>query len=160
LEVLLAVDSKAELRTNWRANWLGSIEEIANLEAQRATWLNPDNHNPHYTFIEYVECYFDGLVLNENEGGYDARISEGLISVAEAYAVQPFHELFDQYSAPCGDDFDHDAILADAGWRKVVEAAQHARVRLAALIHDPSELRILSEPSDHARLAARRSADP
>ncbi|WP_158914763.1 hypothetical protein [Caulobacter sp. S45] len=70
----MAADRYAELQVKWRANWLGSIEEISNLEMQRATWLNPDNSNPHYTFIEYTSCYFDGLVVNEGDGGYVAAL--------------------------------------------------------------------------------------
>ena len=154
------MDGNAELRVKWRANWLGSIEEIANLEMQRAIWLNLKSGNPHYTFVEYVCCYFDGLVLNENEGGYPARIAEGLLSVEEAHTVANFHTLLDQYRAPRDNDLDHEAILADKGWRKVVEAAQDARVRLATLINDPFELRILSEPSDYALLASKRGTHP
>lgn len=53
----------AEQRANWRSNWLSSIQELADLEMQRATWLNPHNGNPHYSFVEYIEVYFDDLAV-------------------------------------------------------------------------------------------------
>ena len=82
--------AKPKLRKAWRKNWLGSLEEVADVEMQRSTWLNPDNCNPHYSFVEYVECYFDGLVLNDSEGGYSAPIAEGLLTTEEARAVERF----------------------------------------------------------------------
>ena len=42
------------LRQSWRENWLGSIEELANMTVQRSTWLDPRSTNSHYTFVDLV----------------------------------------------------------------------------------------------------------
>ena len=149
-----------EFRTAWRKNWLGSLEEMADLEMQRSTWLNPANGNPHCSFVEYVECYFDGLLLQENEGGYPARVTEGLLTAEEARAVEGFHQILTDYEAPNDDDYDHQAILADERWLEVVAAAQSARLALSEIITDPAERYVLFEPSIHARLASGRLLRP
>ena len=152
--------AKPKLRKAWRKNWWGSLEEMADVDMQRSTWLNPDNCNPHYSFVEYVECYFDGLVLNDSEGGYSAPIAEGLLTTEEARAVERFHQLLNVYEAPNDDDYDHNAILADERWLEVIAAAQSARLALSEIITDPAELSILFEPSIHARLASERVLHP
>jgi len=101
-----------ELRASWRARWLAAIREIADLREQRATWLNPEAENPHYTFIECMCCYFDELRLNRDES-YWARVEEGLLTIDEVAAVKPLHSMLSAYSAPTGDDCDHQAILSD-----------------------------------------------
>jgi hypothetical protein len=126
------------LRGTWRAEWLRSIQELADLDMQRATWVNPANPNPHDSFVEYVECYFDDLGLTEQDGGYSARIAEGLLSPAEAAAVSEFHALFDHYEPPNGDS-DAQAVLDDPAWQRVVDAAKDAQHRLTRIIDDPDE---------------------
>lgn len=56
---------REELRRNWRTNWLSSIQEFADEDTQRRLWLDPTNGNPHYSFGEYVCCYFDDLGLSD-----------------------------------------------------------------------------------------------
>lgn len=143
----------AEQRTNWRANWLASIQELTDLEMQRATWLNPDNGNPHYSFIEYITVYFDDLLLGETNGGYSARMAEGLLSEREADAASRLHLLLDDYKSPT-DDYDHHAILADPAWHRVVATAQEAQAVLASLIAQPDEKIYLLQASEHAIAAA------
>lgn len=147
--------ASAELRTVWRGNWLAAIHELADLHMQRATWLNPANRNPHYSFIEYVEVYFDDLALTEDHGGYAARIAEGLLSADEAAVVRQLHSLFDQYKPP-GGDFDHGAILDDPSWHRIVEAAKEAQHRLAGIITEPGEQARLLQTSAYAVAAAQR----
>ena len=129
-----------ELRRNWRANWLGSIQEFADDDEQRRLWLDPPN--PHFSFGEYLCCYFDDL--NLSKGGYEWAINESLVSPDEAAAVAQFHYLADGYHSPT-DDFDHLAILADPKWVAVVEAAKRSKVALLGLIDDPNERRLLTE---------------
>lgn len=131
-----------ELRRNWRANWLSSIQEFADDEAQRRLWLDPTNTNPHFSFGEYFCCYFDDLGLWR--GGYEWAINESLVSRDEAAAVAQFHRLADAYDSPT-DDFDHVAILADPKWVEVVEAAKRSKVALLGLIDNPNERRLLTE---------------
>jgi len=145
----------AELRKNWRRNWLSCIEEFANYDMQKATWLNLRNTNPHYGFVEYIECYFDDLTLNGPNRGYEALVREGLLTLAEAEAVSDFHATADKYEPPNNDDYDHATILADPKWLEVVASARSARERLSVILTNPDELKDLYEPSEHALAVAR-----
>jgi len=150
-----SLSDDTEYRATWRANWLRSIQELADLEMQRATWLNPHSGNVHYSFVEYVESYFSDLALAKDSGGYPARIAENLLSEEEAAAVCRFHVLFDSYKPPT-DWYDHDAILEDPKWLDVVDAAQTAQARLATIINDLIEKQSLLQASVHAFAAAGR----
>lgn len=93
------MQANAELRIAWRANWLRSIREIADLREQRATWLNPAAINPHFTFVECMSSYFDDLVL-AGDDGYAPRIAEGLLSADEVGAVETLHLMLSAYLSP------------------------------------------------------------
>lgn len=142
-----------DVRATWRVNWLSSIQELADLGMQRATWLNPHSGNRHYSFAEYVESYFSDLALSKDGGGYPARIKEHLLSQDEAAAVSHFHAVFESYEPPT-DWFDHHAILEDPKWLGVVDAAQAAQARLATIINDPVERDSLLQPSAHGLTVA------
>jgi hypothetical protein len=145
----------AEFRATWRTNWLSSIQELADLDMQRATWLNPHGKNPHFSFVEYVTCYFDDLRFGEEEGGYAARIADNLLSQEEAAAVSEFHTLFNNYKSPTH-DYDHCAILQDPEWLRVVAAARAAQALLAIMIDRLEERESLLEASVHALATAAR----
>ena len=139
----------SEYRATWRGDWLSSIQELADLAMQRATWLNPQCENRHYSFVEYVECYFTDLLLREEEGGYPARLADNLLSPEEAAAASQLHIVFSNYRPPT-DRFDHRAILEDPEWLCVVEAAQAAQALLATMIARPEERERLLKTSVHA----------
>ncbi|MCR5871395.1 MULTISPECIES: hypothetical protein [unclassified Sphingomonas] len=136
------MNDNREPRRNWRMQWLGSIQEFADGEAQHRRWLDRTNTNPHYSFVEYMCCYFDNLCLSDR--GYDWAVKENLISLMEAAAVAEFHQIVDAYHSPTN-DYDHDAILADPAWAEVVEAAKRAQAALLCLIGDVDEQRSLTE---------------
>lgn len=140
-----------ERRARWRNDWLSSIEELANLDMQRATWLNLTNANPHYSYIEYLECYFTDLCLSD---GYAARVADGFLSSDEAAAASQLHSLLDRYKPPT-DEFDRQAILQDPRWLQVVSAAKVAQAMLATMLNDPEERKSLLIPSEYAFAAAR-----
>jgi hypothetical protein len=131
-----------ELRRNWRASWLGSVQELADRATQERMWLDKANTNPHFSFVEYLCCYFDGLRL---EDGYQWAIDAGLLSNEEAMAAATLHSKFSGYRPPNG-DYDHEAILADPKWNEVVHCAQQAQTALMGLIEDRDERRSLTEP--------------
>jgi len=135
----------AEMRKHWRPRWLASIQEFADYPTQRAKWLDPENTNPHWSFIEIMCCYFDDCGLTEHDGGYAEAFRVGLVSQAEAEAVADFHALADAYNAPRNDDYDDAAVLADPDWLTVVDAAQVAQGRLASLVA-ADERNLLLEP--------------
>jgi hypothetical protein len=132
-----------ELRRNWRTNWLSSIQEFADDETQRGLWLDPTNTNPHFSFGEYMCCYFDDLSLSDS--GYQCALEEGLVSADEVAAVADFHATARAYESPT-DVYDHQTVLDDPKWAEVVAAAKRAQAVLLALIDDPHERRLLSEP--------------
>jgi len=142
-----------EVRRNWRIGWLGSIQDFADQETQRGAWLNPENSNPHFSYVECMACYFDVAGLSY---GYKSAIEEGFVTIEEAAAVADFHAVADTYEPPNGDDYAHEAILADPKWSEVVAAAKQAQTRLLALISDPSERQSLSERSPHALAAVQK----
>ena len=93
------------------------------------------------SFVELYCQYFDDLALGD---GLDRAVQQRLISPEEATAITSFHALARQYKAPNGDDYDHVAILEDANWRKVITAAQQARLNLLPLLQELSERQILN----------------
>jgi hypothetical protein len=131
-----------ELRRNWRINWLRSVQEVADRATQKRMWLDKENTNPHFSFVEYLCCYFNGLGL---EDGYQRAVSGGLLTSGEAKAVAAFHSIFNAYCPPNG-DYDHEAILADPKWNDVVLGAQQAQAALLDIIDDTDERLSLTEP--------------
>jgi hypothetical protein len=150
-------EEKADMRRLWREGWLGCIEEFGDYEMQRATWLNRAHRNPHYSFVEYMCCYFDDHLSHGPAYSYAPKITAGLVSAEEVEAVAEFHALAEAYKPPT-DDYDHDAILADPKWRDVVAAARTARDRLLPLLSDEGEIQALTERSIHALDAAAAGA--
>ena len=134
------------LRENWRPRWLGSIEEFADIKTQRTRWLDPNEPSPHFSFIEYMNCYLSDLGLTDDDLGYDGWVEHGLITREEADCTHKFHELALSYSSPNGDDYNNLAVLNDPKWRQVVEAARLAQEMLVKLLTDPVEIRLLMEP--------------
>jgi hypothetical protein len=135
-----------ELRQHWRPRWLSSIQQFSDIETQREQWLNPTNTNPHWSFIEYMCCYFDDIGLSDTDIGYEGWIFRGLATREEVEAVQRFHALASAYNSPNGDDYDDRAVLADPQWHNVVVAAKAAQQKLAEILTDPEELKLLLEP--------------
>jgi hypothetical protein len=141
--IIYHMNDDLEWRRNWRANWLSSIQEFADDETQRLLWLDTANTNPHFSFVEYLSCYFDGLCLSDY--GYEWAIKQSFVSEQEAEAVAAFHEIADAYRSPT-DDYDHQAILADPKWQDVVATAKQAQAKLLSLLKDTHERGLLMEP--------------
>ena len=87
--------------------WLSSIQEFADDATQRSKWLDPRNENPHFSFVEYMCCYFDNLNLAQS--GYDRASAQGYVSVEEIDAVHQFHMAAEAYASPT-DDYDEQTI--------------------------------------------------
>jgi hypothetical protein len=104
-----------------RLLWLDSIAEVGNLELQRVAWLNSQNRNPHWSFIELVESYLEQFELRD---GYGCAVASGIVSVKEAALASEFHDLLVAYEPPKGDEYDHAAILGDPQWHAMCAAAQ------------------------------------
>ena len=133
-------------RKQWRAEWLSSIQQFSDIDTQRRRWLDLKNTNPHWSFIEYMCCYFDDIGLSNPNVGYEGWVAHGVASKEEVLAVSRFHAVADAYASPDNNDYDHAAILADPQWHKVVESAREAQQALAGMLSDPYEMVLLLEP--------------
>jgi hypothetical protein len=147
-----------DLRARWRARWLASIREISDVREQRATWLNPENDNPHFSFVECLCSYFDALGLDDPAGRYEARVDQGMVTREEVNAVVALHAKLSDYSPPAADDYDHDAILRDPAWLAVVDEARWAVDRLKTMLSD-DELIILSRSGVEGLDASRTAGE-
>ena len=128
-----------ELRRNWRKNWLTDLFEFSSRELQQQSWIAGSGD----WVSSYVECmcsYFNDRNLS---GGYEWALAEGLVTQEEASLVRHFHATADAYK-PKGDQYDHEAILADPAWQEVIAAAQAAWSSLKSVLSDPEELALVS----------------
>src|SRR5579872_4471932 len=50
-------DPAPEEWADLRCQWFGSVNEIANLEMQRSTWLAPPTPSPHWSYVEFCSKF-------------------------------------------------------------------------------------------------------
>jgi len=136
-------------RAMWRQRWLSALQHFADTDTQRR-WLDTSEHNPHYSYVECMACYFDDAFFPGHE--IDRWVSLGYMIEAEYVAMSPFHRLVESYRPPNNDPYDCDAILADARWGELVRSAQNVQATLVALISEPTELAALKRPRDWIEL--------
>jgi hypothetical protein len=109
-----------------REQWPAFLDDIADLELQRRTWLDPANRNPHWSYIEFVCSYPDADQLKDGR-------NKGWLSPAEAEILLEFRQVLVAHKAPTGNAFDNEAVLNDPAWHDVVRAAQLAQQAIASL---------------------------
>ena len=78
----------------WRKAWLNSIFELTTYNLQARTWLDSNNTNLHYTFEEFMCCYFDDLL---NNIPYEEYIKMGWVSEKEYQTLREWHSRLDNY---------------------------------------------------------------
>ncbi|HEX4693319.1 hypothetical protein [Sphingomonas sp.] len=134
-----------ELQRNIRAGLFGSIAELADIDYQRATWLDPEMQNPHYGYVEFVECFYDS-----SGGSYDETdptavhaplrhwIETKVLSQVEADSIWPLHLALKACRPK--DPYALDVILDDAAWQVVVATAYKAKEGLIPIVKSPEEL--------------------
>ena len=118
-----------------RHQWLAHLRDLGDLELQRDTWLNLENTNPHWSYVEFVCSFPDDDQL---EAGCD----EGWLQADELRILRDFGRILVAYDVPTG-SYDHSRILADPLWHEIVKAAQAACVELLAIVDDPDGLSAL-----------------
>ena len=138
--------------------WLSSIQAFSDSDTQRTRWLDPAERNPHFSFVECMCSYFDDAYLGEDDA-YQKQLAAGKLSEEEVAAVAEFHAMADCYDSPNDDDWDTKAILEDAKWQAVVDAAQRAQWRLLPLLTDSTERDALIQPLDWEERSGTYSAD-
>ena len=130
-----------EIKNNWRTRWLTSINELTSLDLQKKSWLDPKVRNPHWSFIEFMCKYFDDLALDDN---YKDPLQSGLITIQEFEIIQEWHEGLNKYNSPKNDDNDHEAILNDPSWLKILQLGLIAKSELTKTLNQ-LEKKILIE---------------
>jgi hypothetical protein len=135
------MNNQAELRRVLRQNWLNCLRDFADQDVQLRTWLDPENRNPHWSYVEFMCCYFHDTLAG---GGYGRAIAEGLVTDREAATVASLHHLLESYKPPGGNQYNHEKILRDKAWNEIIDEAKRSLGNLAALLDDQIELAILS----------------
>jgi nucleotide-binding universal stress UspA family protein len=110
------------------------------IDLQRRRWLDPENRDPHWSYVEFMCSYFNDVLYDQD---YDWAISEGLVTEDEAQAVATLHRLLDQHEAPQGDDCDNEKVLNDPAWHEIVKSAKRAQASLLAVLSNPDEKKVL-----------------
>jgi hypothetical protein len=103
---------------------------------QRRTWLDLTNTNPHWSYVEFTCSYPDENQLASARAG-------DWLPEREFELLHSLGDTIDSYSAPGGDNYNHEAILSDPAWHTLVEAAERTRQQLLAVIVDIDERRSL-----------------
>lgn len=132
----------------WRERWLRSVNELTSLELQRKSWLDKTHTNPHWSFIEFMCCYFDDLVIDDK---YKYQLDKGWISNLEYELIEDWHIELDNYNAPNNDDYDNEAILNDPKWLEILEIGIKAKIELAKTL-DKTERDFLTKEADYLKI--------
>jgi len=102
----------------WRRTWILMIKDLTNLEYQKRTWLESNNTNPYYSFIEFMCSYFDDLNISN---GYEKLIDNGLVTQVEFDSIAEWNNSLSEYDSPNNDDYDNKAVLNDPKWAEIIE---------------------------------------
>ena len=127
------------MRGIWRQEWLGCLAAFADGSRQRQTWLDSTNTNPHWSYVEFMCCYFDDTLRGDT---YDWALAEGFVTAQEVGIVSRLHQLLRRHNAP--DDVDHAQILADPDWSELVAEAEKVRRGLLACLTESDERSVLN----------------
>jgi hypothetical protein len=109
------------IRDHIRKSWFEAIQNISDLNVQKQKWVDSDNSNPYYSFVECMCMYFDDLGLSDQD--YEQWIQQGIITETEYKLVKSFHEQLAVYKPPTN-EWDHEAILRDPAWITITKLAQ------------------------------------
>lgn len=116
-------------REMWRQRWLDSINELTSLDLQNKTWLDKENTNPHWSFVEFRCCYFDDLLCDYD---YKYYIETDWITKEEYEIIKEWHNELDNYKAP--NDYDHTTILNDKKWLNILNMGVEAKYKLLKIL--------------------------
>jgi hypothetical protein len=128
------------IRANVRRLWLECLSDLANFELQQH-WLDNMITNPAWSYVEFMCCYFDGVL----GGGYEGLIRDGIATIEESRCVHDFHEALKQYEEPNG-VYDPGATLKDPHWREIVTLGQKSINELATLLTEADRAILFAKP--------------
>ena len=95
-------------RNIWRQRWLESINELTSLRLQESTWQNPPDQSPHWSFVEFMCCYFDDVLADQP---YEELVKQKWVEESEYAVIKSWHTNLNEYKSPNNDDYDNSAIL-------------------------------------------------
>jgi hypothetical protein len=128
-------------RNLWRERWLGCINELTSLDLQKKSWLDTTHTNPHWSFVEFLCCYFDDLGIDDN---YKYPLDKCWLTDQEFEIIKDWHEALEKYDSPKNDDYDHVAILNDPKWLAILQSGLTIKDKLASTLNE-TEKKILTE---------------
>ncbi len=131
----------------WRERWLGCMNELTSLDLQKKSWLDRTHTNPHWSFIEFMNSYFNDLVIDDN---YKESLESGLVSKQEFKIIKEWHESLDKYNPPKNDDSDNEAVLKDSEWLKILQIGVDAKNKLAETLIE-LEKQLLTEKINYLK---------
>ena len=121
-------DRSLEWVRSMRLQLLDSLCELSSIHLQTACWTNPNNANPHFSLVEFVETSpFRTTEALEHEK------ASGVITETEYKVLAGLAVALAGYSPPNNDWYNHEAVLKDPAWHRVTEAAASALSELLAL---------------------------
>jgi hypothetical protein len=138
---VIVVDNEPEASQGLRIEWFSHLWDLGDIALQRRKWLDPDNTNPHWSYIEFACSYPDYDQL-------EFARKKGWLTAEELQILDKFRSILASHAAPNGDDYDNAAVLDDPGWHAVVAAARDATERLLRLVTHPAERKTLVEPAE------------
>jgi hypothetical protein len=130
----------------WRESWLSCINELTSLNLQKQSWLDKTNTNPHWSYIEFMSCYFDDCFINH----YRYQLENKLVSNQEFEVLKKWHEALYNYKSPNNDDYNCEAILNDREWINILNIGLKAKRKLSNILPE-DEKRILNEDIDYLK---------
>ncbi len=138
-------DLDPETKRRLRCHWFSSVQELADLDLRRTTWLDRQNSNPHWSYVEFCCSYpMEDQLVDAHEQGW--------LTDEEVRLLSTLNEAISAHSSPTGNNYDHEAILQDPAWLAVVELAQRTQQRLLEIVKNDDERSALSDRPDLAVL--------
>jgi len=134
-------------REVWRKNWLLCLNKLTDIELQKQAWLDKTNTNRHWTFIEFIDSYFNDLSIEKK---YEFPLQKGWLTKQEYETLKKWHDLLDNYQPPGNDDYNHEEILNDKNWHFVVQKGKNAIKTLLKNLNK-DEAKILSDMIDYQK---------
>ncbi len=138
-------DPDPEIQRYLRCHWFSGVQELADLDLQKITWLDRQNSNPHWSYVEFCCSYPMEDQLAEAH-------AHRWLTDEEVHLLRTLNEAISAHSSPTGNDYDHEAILQDPAWLEVVELAKRTQQRLLAIVENEDERAALRDRPDLAVL--------
>ena len=131
----------------WRERWLSCINELTSLDLQKKSWLDKTNTNPHWSFVEFMNCYFDDLAIDDN---YKYQLDKGWVTKKEYEIIKSWHIALDKYNSPKNDNYDNEAILNDPKWMEILQIGLAIKNELTKTLNE-TERQFLNEEIDYLK---------